>query len=181
MKVILIGEEHIGSQGPCMLFEILKELKYQDVACSIGLEVPSLECVDNLYTIGDATKEDWLLAQLQRKLFILSAMELFPAFAADLANQEKERAVRDDIMAAEIFARNNDVVVMLVGALHLEGISRHLKTNGVEVLCLAPKSSVAMLLFPNISQHVTSEHGFFYNCGWENVAHAKQRISHFVH
>lgn len=102
MKVILIGEEHIGSHGPCILFEILKELKYQEVACSIGLEIPSLESVDILYTIGDATKNDWLLSQLQRKLFILGAMELFPAFAADLANQEKERSVRDEIMAAEI-------------------------------------------------------------------------------
>ena len=181
MKVILIGEEHIGAQGPCMLFEILKELKYQDIDCSIGLEIPSLECVDVLYTIGDATKDDWLLAQLKRKLFILSAMELFPAFAADLASQEKERAVRDDIMAAEIFGRNDEVVVMLVGALHLEGISRHLKTKGIDVLCLAPKSSVAMLLFPSIIQHVISEHGFFYSSGWENEAHAKQRLSHFVH
>ena len=88
-------------------------------------------------------------------------MEIFPAFAADLANKEKERAVRDEIMAAEIFERNEDVVVMLVGALHLEGISRHLKTGGIEVLCFAPRSPLAMLLFPSIGQHISSENGFF--------------------
>jgi hypothetical protein len=181
MKVILIGEEHIGAQGPCILLEILQELKHQEVACSLGLEIPSLECVDNLYSIGDATKNDWLLAQLQRKLFILGAMELFPAFAADLANKEKERAVRDKIMAAEIFDRDEEVVVMLVGSLHLEGISRQLKTGGIEVLCFAPQSPLAMLLFPSIGQHISSENGFFYNSGCENISQAKQRVCQFVH
>ena len=180
MKVILIGEEHIGTQGPCILFEILQELKHQEVACSLGLEIPSLECVDSLYSIGDATKNDWLLAQLQRKLFILGAMELFPAFAADLANKEKERAVRDKIMAAEIFDRDEEVV-MLVGSLHLEGISRQLKTGGIEVLCFAPQSPLAMLLFPSIGQHISSENGFFYNSGCENISQAKQRVCQFVH
>ena len=181
MKVILIGEEHIDAQGPCILFEILQELKHQEVACSLGLEIPSLECVDSLYSIGDATKTDWLLAQLQRKLFILGAMELFPTFAADLANKEKERAVRDEIMAAEIFDRDEEVVVMLVGALHLEGISRHLKTGGIEVLCFAPQSPLAMLLFPSIGRHISSENGFFYNRECENISQAKQRVDQFVH
>ncbi len=63
-----------------------------------------------------------LLTQLQRQSLLLESMTLFPTFAADLANQESME-IRDEIIATEIMehASDADVVVMLVGALHLEG------------------------------------------------------------
>jgi len=180
MKVILIGEEHISSQGPYVLLEILKDLKQKQIRCSIALEIPTMEKMDNLYVLDGITKGYLLFSQLQRKLFLLGAIALFPAFGADLANQEEDITIRDDIMASEILAQSADVVVMLVGALHLEGLSQILKSNGVDVLCFAPKRSFSLNHYPDIIRNVVNGHGFFYSTESDNALNAKKRINKFI-
>jgi len=179
-KVILIGEEHIAARGPYVLLNTLKELKENGISCSIALELPSIEHIDNLFHINFRYIDALLFAQLQRKAYVLESMALFPAFATDLANMEEDRAIRDEIMAFEILERSSDVVVMLVGALHLEGISQHLKNNGVEVLSCAPKKSLGMHLFPSIIHHVANEHGFFYDTGEDEMSAYKRKINQFI-
>lgn len=177
MKIILIGENHVDALGPNFLYNALLTLKQLQIPCALALEVPSLDRIDNLYFTEGFHQTQLLLARLQRKLLILSAMMLYPSFAADLASQEEDNSLREEIMAAEILVHHADITVMLVGVLHLENLSQLLKKNGAEVLCFMPKYMNCL----HITHYVANEHGFFYNDEPENRQVAQKRIANFTH
>lgn len=180
MKLILIGEEHLSCHGPSFLLYVLQIIREKNLTCRIALEIPYEERIEILYPIN-ADKE------LGRKELIESSLKLYPFFAADTANKENQE-LRDQIIASQISEQYSlykpDVIVMLVGALHLPNLLDAIKNfngdNGdIDILFFAPR--IGMInFFPHLLTHMINNNGYFYALNKDNWEKAKERVSQFI-
>lgn len=190
MKVILIGDQHSIALGPHSLLKIAQYLKAKDMNSAIGLEMPSMDAYSSfVYTkILDENKDikprtpDSPLAEIRlRKLFLDAVRKSFPVFSADSENG-KDFETREKAMALNIknqFTENkSDVVIMMVGTLHLPGLTKQLEQLSIgEVLNFAPNTK-SISYFSSVIKHVIANKGFFYSK--QNTSNVEARIQAFL-
>ncbi len=178
MKLILIGEEHLTNVGPQFLLHVLQIIKEKNLTCKIALEVPSIEEIEKLLALKSPYKE------FHRKSFIDAALKLYPFFAADLANQES-MDIRDEVIADQIIEQgiqgSPDIIVMLVGNLHIFNIQKKIKNRNedIEILCCAPYNNFSFF-FPSIVEGMIKENGFFYLTNQFRLKMAAEKINKFI-
>jgi len=192
MKVILIADQHNIGHGPHFLFKSLQIIKSQKIRCKFGLEIPSMDALgkflynDILEENKNVTLNDPMcrLAQIRaRKMFIEYSLKLFDIFVADIQNG-KSFEIRENSMAEVIYKQFlktplPDVIVMLVGTLHIPGIIEKLKQlNGnINVICFAPMIQ-SMGFFKNVISCFVKEQGFFFS--QKNIDKAEKKIRNFL-
>jgi hypothetical protein len=89
------------------------------------------------------------------------------------------------IMAGTIVEQSTiyspDIIVMLVGALHLNGLQSYIKELSAEVniLSFAPKPAIGFF-FPQILNYILKENGYFYSASDKSLEQARTQIDQFI-